>query len=67
VSTGLPFTVVLLIGVYSLYVGFSQEAYVENAVRRAVTRAKEERLVLETVNSAALNGEEAATVTIRSE
>jgi len=67
VSTGLPFAVVLLIGVYSLYVGFSQEAYVENAVRRAVTRAKEERLVLETVNSAALNGEEAATVTIRSD
>ncbi len=65
VSTGLPFAVVLLIGVYSLYLGFSQEAYVENAIKLAVTRAKEEHFVQETVNSAVLNGEEGVTVEVR--
>jgi choline/carnitine/betaine transport len=67
VSTGLLFAVVLLISVYSLYVGFSQEAYVENAVKRAVTRAKDEHLVLETVNSGVLSGEEVLTVPHRSD
>jgi choline/glycine/proline betaine transport protein len=55
VSTGLPFAIVLLIGVYSLYVGFSQEAYVENAVKRAVDSAKDEQLVLDVVTTAAQN------------
>jgi choline/glycine/proline betaine transport protein len=67
VSTGLPFALVLLVGVYSLYVGFSQEAYVENAVRRAVNRAKEERLVLDTVNSAGLNEDDVAALPVRSD
>jgi choline/glycine/proline betaine transport protein len=49
VTTGLPFALVLLIGVYSLYVGFSQELYVENAVERAVFHAKEEQRVHEVV------------------
>jgi choline-glycine betaine transporter len=64
VSTGLQFAAVLLISVYSLYVGFSQEAYVENAVRRAVTRAKDERFVLEAVSSAVLNEDVTATVPV---
>jgi choline/glycine/proline betaine transport protein len=49
VTTGLPFALVLLIGVYSLYVGFSEELYVENAVERAVFHAKEEQRVHEVV------------------
>ena len=57
VSTGLPFAIVLLIGVYSLYVGFSQETYVEDAVQRAVKSAKDEQLVLDVVTSAAQNDE----------
>jgi choline/carnitine/betaine transport len=57
VSTGLPFAVVLLIGVYALYVGFSQEVYVEHAVKRAVLSAKEEHRLLEAVASAVVNGE----------
>jgi choline/glycine/proline betaine transport protein len=57
VSTGLPFAIVLLIGVYSLYIGFSQEAYVENAVQRAVKSAKDEQLVLDVVTTAAQNDE----------
>ena len=57
VSTGLPFAIVLLIGVYSLYVGFSQESYVEDAVQRAVKSAKDEQLVLDAVTTAAQNDE----------
>jgi choline/glycine/proline betaine transport protein len=57
VSTGLPFAIVLLIGVYSLYVGFSQETYVEDAVQRAVKSAKDEQLVLDAVTTAAQNDE----------
>lgn len=55
VSTGLPFALVLLVGVYSLYVGFSQETYVENAVLKAVESAKDKQLVLEAVTSAVEN------------
>ncbi|MEN8200544.1 MAG: BCCT family transporter, partial [Thermodesulfobacteriota bacterium] len=39
VCTGLPFAVILLVAVYSLYIGFSEELFVENAVKRAVRRA----------------------------
>jgi len=49
VSTGLPFAIVLLISVYSLYVGFSQEAFVENAVKRALGSAKEEQRLQQAV------------------
>jgi len=55
VSTGLPFAIVLLISVYSLYVGFSEEAYVENAVQRAVNKAKEEQRMQEAVNNVVEN------------
>jgi len=58
VSTGLPFAFVLLISVYSLYVGFSQETYVENAVKRAVSTAKQGYRVQEAVTSAIENGED---------
>jgi choline/carnitine/betaine transport len=52
VSTGLPFALVLLIGVYALYIGFSQELYVENAVKQAVTDAETKHLLQEVVSSA---------------
>jgi len=55
VSTGLPFAIVLLISVYSLYVGFSEETYVENAVQRAVNKAKEEQRMQEAVNNVVEN------------
>jgi choline/carnitine/betaine transport len=60
VSTGLPFALVLLVSVYALYVGFSQELYVENAVKRAVASAKEEHRVLEAVSTAVEDGGEPA-------
>jgi choline/glycine/proline betaine transport protein len=59
VTTGLPFALVLLIGVYSLYVGFSQELYVEKAVERAVLQAKEEQRVHEVVSEVIGTGEAA--------
>ncbi|MEJ2467267.1 MAG: BCCT family transporter [Candidatus Thiodiazotropha sp.] len=52
VSTGLPFAFVLLIGVYSLYVGFSEEAYIEDAVEKAVIDAEEDQRLQEVVTSA---------------
>lgn len=42
VSTGLPFAVVLLLIVYALYVGFSQEMFVEDAVKRRLKRVEED-------------------------
>ncbi len=42
VSTGLPFAVVLLLIIYALYIGFSQEMFVEDAVRRRLKRVEEE-------------------------
>ena len=52
VSTGLMFAVVLLVAVYSLYIGLSQELYVENAVARAVKGARDEHELQEAVTSA---------------
>lgn len=52
VSTGLIFAAVLLAAVYSLYVGFSQELYVETAVERALDMAKDEHLLQEAVTLA---------------
>jgi len=42
VCTGLPFAVVLLMIIYALYVGFSQEMFVEDAVKRRLIRVEEE-------------------------
>jgi choline/glycine/proline betaine transport protein len=66
VSTGLPFAVVLLIGVYALYVGFSQEIFVEPAVDRAVKSAKEEQRLQEAISSVVQNEEEGAPTPARS-
>jgi choline/carnitine/betaine transport len=51
VATGLPFAVVLLVGVYTLYVGLHQELFVENAVERAVYHAEEEHRLHQAVTS----------------
>ncbi len=58
VSTGLPFAVVLLISVYSLYVGLSQETYIEQAVERAVIDAEEEQRMQEALSSVVEQGAE---------
>lgn len=52
VSTGLLFSAVLLVAVYALYVGLSQELYVESAVEKAMKSAREGHLLQEAVTSA---------------
>jgi choline/glycine/proline betaine transport protein len=52
VSTGLLFAGVLLVGVYSLYVGLSQELYVENAVYKALRDARAKHVLEEAVTTA---------------
>ena len=42
VCTGLPFAVILLLIIYALYIGFSQEMFVEDAVKRRLKRVEEE-------------------------
>ncbi|WP_028579989.1 BCCT family transporter [Desulfogranum japonicum] len=59
VTTGLPFTVVLLLGVYSLYIGLAQELYVEEAVENKLQVIEEEHRLAEAIASMhdELNGE----------
>jgi len=52
VSTGLPFALVLLIGLYAQWVGFSQEVYVEDAVNKAVRSAEEKHVLQQAVQDA---------------
>ena len=49
VSTGLPFAVILLFIIYALYIGFSQESYVEEKVEKARRNVKEEHRLVQTV------------------
>jgi len=51
VCTGLPFAVVLLLIIYALYVGLSQEAYVEDEVERRVQEARDEHELTEIITS----------------
>ncbi len=52
ISTGLPFTLVLLLTIYSLYVGLSQELYVEDAVERKLRAVREEHRLAEAIAEA---------------
>ena len=42
VCTGLPFTVILLLIIYALYIGFTQELFVEDAVKQRLKSVEEE-------------------------
>jgi choline/glycine/proline betaine transport protein len=42
VSTGLPFAVILLLIIYALYIDFSQELYVEEAVKKRLKRVEDD-------------------------
>jgi choline/carnitine/betaine transport len=57
VCTGLPFAIVLLVGVYSLFIGFSNEMFVENAVQKAVEKTVQEHEVTEVVTTVVQNVE----------
>jgi choline/carnitine/betaine transport len=58
VTTGLPFALVLLVSVYALYVGLTEELYVENAVKRAIDRSKEEKRLELAITSVVEGGDE---------
>jgi choline/glycine/proline betaine transport protein len=66
VTTGLPFALVLLIGVYALYVGLNQELYVEMAVKKAVTDAEDEHKLHEAVETVVQGNTESAAEPARS-
>lgn len=53
VCTGLPFAVVLLFIVYALYIGFSQELYVEDAVKNRLKRVKDDHRMSIAIENAA--------------
>ena len=51
VSTGLPFAVILLLIVYALYIGFTQESFVEDQVAKKVRSAREEHALNEAITN----------------
>lgn len=52
ISTGLPFTVVLLLIVYALYLGLSHEAYIEDAVESKLQAVHDDHRLDEAISSA---------------
>ena len=52
ITTGLPFTLVLLLIIYSLYIGLAQERYVEDSVRDTLRDVHEEHRLSEAIASA---------------
>ncbi|MGC9452054.1 MAG: BCCT family transporter, partial [Oceanipulchritudo sp.] len=52
ITTGLPFAVVLLLIIYALHVGLTQELYVEDAVKKKLESVVEEHRVTEAVAEA---------------
>ena len=52
VCTGLPFALILLVMIYSLYLGFSQEAFVEDAVEKAIENVETKHLMTELISAA---------------
>ena len=55
ISIGLPFTVVILFIIYALYVGFSEEQYVEDAVNERIQEVEQEHLMEEAIESAVVD------------
>ncbi|MGD2020364.1 MAG: BCCT family transporter [Thiohalocapsa sp.] len=66
VSTGLPFALVLLVGVYALYIGLNQELYVEMAVKKAVSDAEDEHKLHEAVETVVQSSSDVVTEPVRS-
>lgn len=51
ICTGLPFAILLLILIYSLYIGFSQEDYVEEAINKKLKEVEQEHLLEEAIKN----------------
>ena len=52
ICTGLPFAIMLVFMVYSIYIGLTQEAYVEDAVKERLDIVEEEHRFKEAIDSA---------------
>ena len=52
ITTGLPFAIVLLVMVYSLYIGLNQEFFVEDTVEKKLAAVKEEHRLSEAIATA---------------
>jgi len=50
IATGLPFTIILLIIIYSLYIDLKQELYVEDAVEKKLDEVKKVHTTEEVLN-----------------
>ncbi len=57
ITTGLPFTVVLLLIIYSLFVGLNQELYVEESVEKQLQAVREEHRLTEAIAEATSNND----------
>ena len=55
ISTGLPFAIIILFIIYSLYVGFSEEQFVEDAVNERIQEVEQEHLMEEAIESAVVD------------
>ena len=55
ISTGLPFAIVILFIIYSLYVGFSEEQYIEDAVNERIQEVEQEHFMEEAIESAVVD------------
>ncbi len=52
VATGLPFAIVLLVSIYSLYIGFKQELFMEDYVEKHLDHVRESHRISTTVDAA---------------
>ena len=57
ITTGLPFALVLLVMVYSLYIGLSQELFVEETVQKKLRDVREQHRVSEAIAEAQADGD----------
>lgn len=58
ICTGLPFAVIILISIYSLYLGFAQEIFVEEAVEKALKKVEQKHFLDEAISEVSSENEE---------
>lgn len=58
ICTGLPFAVIILVSIYSLYLGFAQEIFVEEAVEKALKKVEQKHFLDEAINELGSDGED---------
>jgi choline/carnitine/betaine transport len=50
ICTGLPFAIIILVSIYSLYLGLAQEIFVEEAVEKTLKRVEQKHFMDEAIN-----------------